>query len=384
VVVFGVTVGYSHKLLGGVPLALASDGWDVHIVSSLNEEWNWVPTPQIRHHNIPMKREIAPLADFLSFLRWVRILDQVRPNAVVIGTPKAALLGLAAAWLMRIPVRIYHLRGLRLDTATGLKRIILLGIERLCSGFSTRILSVSTSLSERYRAMGLAGRLSPIVLAKGSSHGVDIDRFAPLAREMRKQVRDDLGFDGNLPVIGFVGRFCADKGVELLLSTRRSLLDRGIDHQLLIVGPVEDSAPVLAGLESLGNCLHIGHTATPELYYGVMDLLLLPSRREGFPNAILEAAAMGVPCVSSDATGCVDAVIDGVTGFIAPLRTSRVFAERVAGLLSDEELATSFGSSARKRALEEFSQAKVEKAFVSFLNAQVHWSPNPVADEVNR
>ena len=178
-IVFGVTHSQSLQLLGNIPVRLVEMGWDVHVVARNNGH----PLPetfdQVSFHNLPMVRKPSPLWDIYLLLHWIFLLAKIRPEIVSIGTPKAGMLGILAALICRVRVRVYHLRGLRLETEVGLKKRILYLSEWVSSRSATHILAVSESLKRAYCAIGLASSSKIAVVGLGSSHGVDIDRFKP-------------------------------------------------------------------------------------------------------------------------------------------------------------------------------------------------------------
>ncbi|MGN7202493.1 glycosyltransferase family 4 protein [Arthrobacter sp. SAFR-044] len=369
-ILLGVTVDISLGLMDGFPQYLSSRGWDVHVVSSpgpLLDELD--DKPGITTHRIVMARRPAPIADLVALGRWVLLLQRIRPDITSVGTPKAGLLGGIAAWLTRVPTRIYLLRGLRLETAEGIKFKMLMFPEKLAFATAHKALAVSQSLRARAVGLGLVPSEKVIVLGAGSSNGVDLLHFKSIEPKTQRGCganRDSLamtlGLDFNVPVIGFVGRLTVDKGLAQLAKARDILHSRGVDHQLLIVGGVDDSeAPAaLQALERSGRYPSLtGYVRDTAPYYRLMDLLCLPTRREGFPNVVLEASATGVPTVTTDATGAVDSVIDGETGIITQMDSALELADALAMLIEDPSLRKRMGEAARQRAHDYFRQPLV-------------------------
>jgi glycosyltransferase involved in cell wall biosynthesis len=169
---------------------------------------------------VPMRRGIAPLADFIALNRLCRILRQLQPDVTEFSTPKAGLLGSLAARLCRVPVRVYMLRGLRLETLTGLKRRILLAAERIASACAHHVVCNSWSLRVKASALRVAPPAKLRLIGSGSSNGVDIERFSPGPDRIRKV----LGIPRDVPVIGFVGRITRDKGVPELIEAFDTIL----------------------------------------------------------------------------------------------------------------------------------------------------------------
>jgi glycosyltransferase involved in cell wall biosynthesis len=369
-ILLGVTADMSIRLMEGFPQYLASRGWDVHVVSSpgsLLDELD--EAPGITTHRIMMARKPAPLADLLALGRWIKLLLRLRPDITSVGTPKAGLLGGIAAWLTRVPARIYLLRGLPLETSTGVKFKILRVLEKLSFATAHKALAVSPSLSARAVALGLVPCQKIRVLGAGSSNGVNLLHFRPtepkadhLDVENKNFVAMELGLDISVPVIGFVGRLTEDKGLAHLASARDILHGRGIDHQLLVIGGVDDSAApeALKQFHRSGRPpIQTGHVRDTAPYYRLMDVLCLPTRREGFPNVVLEASATGVPTVTTDATGAIDSVVDGRTGFVTQRDSPAALADGLATLLEDPVRRRSMGDAARHRAGDHYRQPLV-------------------------
>ena len=170
-IVFSVTADYSINLLGEIPRSFAGKGWDVHLVSSPGPEWDREKeTGYATCHSIPMVRNPSILRDLWALLLWIRLIRRIRPTVVSIGTPKAALMGLFASWVLRVPHRVYMLRGLRLETTTGVSRAILGALERIAAGCATEVIAVSASLKVAYLQEKLSDERKVVVLGGGSLH----------------------------------------------------------------------------------------------------------------------------------------------------------------------------------------------------------------------
>jgi glycosyltransferase involved in cell wall biosynthesis len=288
------------------------------------------------------------------------MLRNLRPAICNAGTPKAGLLVGLAAWMNRVPCRVYTLRGLRLETATGLKRRVLLLTERVACGCAHRVICVSPSLRQLAVGLGLVSARKAVVLASGSSNGVDPARFAPTPRKLEKasHIRQTLGIGSGQPVIGFAGRFTRDKGVLELLTAFQLVREKVPNAVLLLVGSYEPGDPVppktRAAIESEPNVVTVEFTPNVDLYYLVMDIFVLPTYREGFPNTVLEAQASERPVVTTRATGAVDSVQDGVTGLLVPPGDVSALTDALIRLLLDNDLARCMGRAGGERVLREF------------------------------
>ena len=346
---------------------LQSQGYDVCVVSSPGLELARVGDEMgVRVRALPMTRTISPVADFIALVAWLRVCLAERPSLMISATPKASLLSLLAGKATRIERRLYRLAGLRMEGEFGARRRLLAAIEKITSWAATEVVANSPSLAARYTELRLAPQQKLRQTRPGSSHGVDSDYFSPRPPDLK--LADALGIDRSIPVVGFVGRLTHDKGVDDLIGAMSLLYADRIACQLLVVGYREpDSAAYLDTLMSMGD-----HVVTVDAvedvrpYFALMDVHVLPTLREGFPNVVLEASAMGVPTVATDATGAIDSVREGETGLIVKTRDPRGLADGIATLLHDPNLASRYGVEARKWVVDDFQPESVVRTLLAF------------------
>lgn len=355
------TVPQTLYFLRGQIAFMKSRGFDVSAIASPGPDLQkFADLEGIDVHAVEMPRRITPFGDLRALVRLVRILRRIKPDVVHSHTPKGGLLGMIAAWLAGIPARAYTLHGLPLETASGVKRTLLRWCERVSCALARRVYAVSGSLRRRAAVEGLCrpGKIS--VLGAGTVNGVDAGkRFAPSPCPYEAAAaRRACSIPSEVRVVGFVGRIVRDKGVEDLVRAWKELRELLPDVHLLVVGGFEPQDPVSAeAAETLRTDPRVrlaGHVDSMRAMYSIMDVVVLPTYREGFPQVPLEAAAMERPVVATRVTGCVDAVVDGETGTLVPPGDPRALAEATATYLRDPALRQRHGRAGRARVLRDY------------------------------
>ena len=360
-ILVGVTSAQTCLVLRGRVRVLRDAGFRVSLLSAPGELLEETGrTEQVDAFAIPMERGISPVRDAVAFIRIWRLLRRLKPDIVEFSTPKAGLLGIVAARMCGIPARIYFLRGLKLETSRGYLRMLLLWAERVASGCADLVVCNSRSLRERALSLGIAPASKLVLLGEGSSNGVNLTRFAPGDTSVRRQ----LGIPHDAPVVGFSGRLTADKGLPELLEAFAVILRSVPDAYLLLVGwfdAAEDAleCSVRERIEGHPRIVCTGFVEDAAPYYRAMDLLVLPSWREGFPNVVLEAAATGVPVIATHCTGSCDAVIPEVTGLLVPIGSPQAISEAVLSLLGDPDRCKRMSAAARAWVAENYEDRRV-------------------------
>lgn len=370
-IVLAVTSPQSLRLMTDFPDYLAKQGWEVHVVCS-NPPDN--ASDAYTLHHVPMQRTPAPLSDLKSLISWIQLLRDIKPNMVVAGTPKAGLLGTLASAVTRVPKRVYLLRGLRSSTESGLRRTFLNALERLTVTAATEVQSVSHSLMDEVVQLGLCSPNKVTVVGQGSSNGVELASQTELATSASAR-RRELKLPDR-PTIGFIGRLHPDKGLDTLLDAFDRIAQNR-DVQLLLVGAEEPVGQLKSSLERLSPELHehvtwVGHQDNPAPFYRAMDVLSLPSKREGFPNVVLEAASHAIPTIAADVTGCRDAVLTEQTGLLVPSGDTQAFTAALDRLIDDIDLCHALGNNARLRVEREFSRDHVWANLEAYYRSRLH------------
>jgi glycosyltransferase involved in cell wall biosynthesis len=302
-----------------------------------------------------MRREMAPVSDLWSLMRLCWLLYRLKPEITEFSTPKAGLLGSVAAMLCGVPSRVYLLRGLKLETSTGVKRRILLAAERLASACSHAVLCNSESLRNQALALRVAPASKLRLLGSGSSNGVDVEHFSPGPGILRAR----LCLPSDAPVVGFVGRLTRDKGLPELVEAFDAIMAAKPLAHLLLVGWFDAAEDALdrdlrVRIKNHPRIHMTGYVADTAPYYRVMDVMVLPTWREGFPNVVLEAAASGIPVVTTLCTGSRDTVVPEVTGLLIPPGYPAAISEAVLQLLRNHARRCRMGMAARAWVLENY------------------------------
>jgi glycosyltransferase involved in cell wall biosynthesis len=363
-------------------------GFDVTVISSPGKGLDQAAQKEkVQTVGIPMERGFASFRDLVSLWHLWRNLRALGPAVVNVSTPKAGLLGGFASWLVRVPCRFYTLRGLRFETQKGLRRHLLIWAEILACRFAHRVICVSHSVREKAIASGLTTRKQTVVFGSGSSNGVDTSRFAPTPLLLRQaaELRSALGIPASATVVGFVGRLTRDKGVAELAEAFLRLDQAFPDLRLLLVGNLENQdALAVETRECLQAHPHIilaGTVDDTAPYYALMDIFVLPSHREGFPNVVLEALAAAKPVVAAQATGIVDAISDGKNGLLFPARNGAALTDALRRLLIDKALADQLARAGQEQVQSEFRQELIWGAlydeYIKFLQMRGMCLPLP-------
>ena len=330
---------------------------DTHLLESLNA----------RLILLPIERKPSPWRDMLVLFQLYKLFRCERFDLVHSHMPKTGLLGMLAAWLAGVPIRINTFHGEVWATRSGWRRRALKLIDQFVGLLATDILAVSPSQQDFLVKEGVFSPGKAKVIGAGSICGVDPLRFHP-DTEVRRMIRHDLGIAQNAKVILFVGRLNRDKGMLDLAAAFDAIAKRHADVELLLVGAEEDVpfSRIQKICYAESDRLHyVSFTPAPERYMMAADILCLPSYREGFGMAIIEAAACCVPAVASRIYGITDAVEDGKTGLLFPAGDVNTLTQVLLKLITENELRQQMGNAARVRALELFSSDRITEGMLA-------------------
>ena len=365
-IVFGVTTGIVVKsFFTGQFDMLRDHGWDVTVITTAENDARGVTIAEgAEFVELSAVRDTSLLRDLRTLVALVRELRRRRPDLAVWGTPKVGLLGTIASRLTG-GRSIYVLHGLRLETTSGSRRLLLSITERIAARLADDVVAVGQDLRRQAEELGLVRLGTVHVLGHGSANGVASGPPAPGARGR-------LGLPTDTLIMGFVGRVTRDKGIVELLRAWPEVHRRTGAH-LAIAGMQEPDASTepMASLLKRSPALHyLGHINDLSDVYDALDVLVLPSHREGLPTVVLEASAHGVPCIVSDATGACEPVDDGITGIVVPVRDIQAIQEAMLRLCQDGEERERMGHAAQVSVMSRYGRHVVHEHWLRFYEAR--------------
>lgn len=366
-IVFGVTTGIVVKSFFTGQLAmLRENGWDVTVLATAENGAREAAVGEgAEFVQIAAVRDTSPLRDLRTLIGLVRELHRRKPDLAVWGTPKIGLLGTIASRLTG-GRSVYVLHGLRLETTRGHRRLLLSLTERIAARLADDVVAVGHDLRDQAVQLGLVAEDKVHVLGHGSANGVVVAPSEPGARRR-------LGLPEDVVVVGFVGRVTRDKGVIELLRVWPDVHRRTGAH-LAVAGMQEPDAmtePITSLLGAAPALHYLGHRDDLADVYEALDVLVLPSHREGLPTVVLEASAHGVPCVVSDATGASEPVDDGASGLVVPVGDELALGEAIVQLCEDPETRARMGEAARSSVTRRYGRDVVHERWLRYYEASL-------------
>ncbi len=316
------TASLSLNYLLSNQLSYINQFFDVLCISSQGKDLEIVKHREgVKIKAIQMEREIAFIKDLVSLGKLLLLFIKQRPAIVHSNTPKASLLSMIAARLTGVPVRIYTVTGLRLETQTGFKRSLLINMERLACACATHIVAESKGVKHLLQKFVIAKK-NIYIIANGTLNGIDEEYWCKqkVSLHDKEKLYKSLSLSDENPIVLFVGRLVVDKGVNELVEAFINLYKEDSTLRLLLVGATEKhgnslSHKTLDIISQHPGIISTGFQKDVRLFMSISHLLVLPSYREGFPNVVLQAGAMELPVVSTNVNGAVE-VIDGKNGTI--------------------------------------------------------------------
>lgn len=372
-IVRAVTVSQSVSFYKDMIPDLQNKGFEVISLSDPGPELQGVRDTGVKVIEVPMERHISIYNDFKALIKLINILRKEKPDIVHSMTPKAGLLCMMAAWITRVPKRVHTFTGLVWPTATGVKRKILMTTDWITCACATHIIpegeGVKNDLQQHITKKPMK------VLGYGNVRGIDMVRFSrrPEVMEIVKQKALNTQ---NLFTFLFVGRIVGDKGINELCYAFGRIHDKYPNTRLWLVGAFEKvldplRAETMAMIEDTRSGIEcLGAKRGDELlaYYAAADCYVQPSYREGFPNTVLEAGAMGLPSIVTDINGSREIIIEGQNGTIIPSKDSQALYEAMWCMINHKEWREAMAANARRMIAERFEQSFVQKCLYEFYD----------------
>lgn len=361
-----------EKLLEG-QLAYMSNYFEVIAISAEKERLeNYGEKEKVRVFPLELTRKITPIKDIAAVFKLYRFLKKEKPSIVHTHTPKAGIVGMMAAWLAGVPNRLHTVAGLPLMEASGFKRKVLNFVEKLTYYFATKVYPNSKGLydfilSEKFT---VPSKLS--IIGNGSSNGIDTTYFDPAdySEDYKILLRDKLKIPQKHFLYIFVGRLVKDKGINELIAAFSKISETNGNVSLLLVGPFEnDLDPLLPStlktIESHSRIYSAGYQNDVRPFFAIADALVFPSYREGFPNVVMQAGAMGLPAIVTDINGCNEIIDHHVNGLIVAPKNEEELKAAMELLVMDTTLYSSLKSTSRQIIVEKYNRQEVWEALLA-------------------
>lgn len=348
---------------------LEQNGWDVTCICHAPDTNPCRVTATIQVINIAMSRGINPFSTMMAIMQLYTICKREKFNIIQYSTPKAAFCAGTAAWLAGIPVRLYAQWGIRYVGFNGILRLFFKIFERWCCSCSTIIEPDSVSNLQFSINEGLYAPEKGRVIWNGSAKGVNFTQFDISNKgRWRASYQEKIGIEPHQVVVGFVGSIRRDKGCNELLAACRSLFSRHQECCLLLVGDDHFNDTIEKDLHAWmlnsSQVFILPPTNEIEKYMACMDVLCLPSYREGFGMVLVEAQALGIPVVASNIPGPVDAMRHEQTGFAVPVRDIVSLSTALETVITDQALREAMGATAVAFVREHFAQETLLQKFL--------------------
>lgn len=344
---------------------MTENGFDVLGVSSEGKELDDIKKEEgISVCVLNMTRTISPFRDLKSFWQMYRLFVKEKPLIVHSHTPKAGIVSMFAAKLAGVPIRLHTVAGLPLMEARGIKRIILNAVEKLTYTFATKVYPNSNGLYDFILSNKFAPKHKLQVIANGSSNGIDTTHFSTknITKEQTNNLKINLGILPDDFVYVFVGRLVGDKGINELVIAFAQL--KTFNSKLLLVGPFEnDLDPLqpetLLEIKNNPNIISVGFQEDVRPFLAISDCFVFPSYREGFPNVVMQAGAMGLPSIVTNINGCNEIIIEGQNGTLIPIKNWKLLKDAMIKMKEDVAWRDSLQANSRSLIINRYKQELV-------------------------
>ena len=325
----------------------------------------------VRVFSLELTRKITPIKDIAAVFKLYRFLKKEKPSIVHTHTPKAGIVGMTAAWFAGVPNRLHTVAGMPLMEASGFKRKVLNFVEKLTYRFATEVYPNSKGLYDFIIAENFTKASKLSIIGNGSSNGIDTKYFDPVSYSENDKIslRDKLKIPQGHFLYIFVGRLVKDKGINELITAFSKLSDSNNTISLLLVGPFEnDLDPLLpetlSTIEKHPNIYTVGYQSDVRPYFSIADALVFPSYREGFPNVVMQAGAMGLPSIVTDINGCNEIIAYGKNGLIIPPKDTQALYNSIKQLSTQPSLFANLKANSREMITSRYERQQVWDALL--------------------
>jgi glycosyltransferase involved in cell wall biosynthesis len=354
------------KLLSG-QLKYMNNFYEVITVSSDIEYLKKIGLKEnVKTFALEMSRKITPIYDLIAVVKLFFFLKKEKPLIVHSHTPKAGILSMIAAKCAGVPIRLHTVAGLPLMEAKGLKRNILESVEKLTYSCATLVYPNSRGLYDFILDNKFINKNKIKIIANGSTNGIDTNYFSnTLITEVTKaELKDKLGITIDDFVFIFVGRLVGDKGINELVSAFNSVLHTNSNVKLLLVGSEENELDplqksTLYEITTNKSIISVGYQKDVRPYMAISNSLVFPSYREGFPNAVMQAGAMGLPSIVTNINGCNEIIINNVNGIIIEVKNSTAIENAMCTLYNNPILYNKLRNASRDLITSRYDQINV-------------------------
>lgn len=350
-----------EKLLENQPKYF-SKFFDITIVSSDKSELEKLGKKQgVKTFCLPLTRKITPFKDIIAIFKLYFFLKRENPKIVHSHTPKAGFVGMTASFFAGVPIRMHTVAGLPLMERKFIKKKVLIFIEKLTYLFATNVYSNSKKLMEFILSKKFCSKRKIKTLANGSSNGIDTKYFSDnISLISKNKLLDTLKILKNDFVFCYVGRVVKDKGINELVSAFNELNLKNKNCKLIIVGKIENetnpvSKSTMGIIKKNKNILLTGFKNDVRPYLSIGNCFVFPSYREGFPNVLMQAGAMDLPCIATNINGCNEIIQDNINGFLIPPKNIDALVKSMQKIM-DKKLIIKLSKNSRLMVKEKYDQ----------------------------
>ncbi|MGO4906598.1 glycosyltransferase family 4 protein [Flavobacterium sp. W20_MBD1_R3] len=380
---------------------LAVSGSDMHLEAVATRE-------QVQTIDIEMQRSISPLKDLKSLWQLYWLFKKEKPLIVHSITPKAGLLTMLAGYFAGVPIRMHTFTGLIFPTKTGFLQQLLIGMERVLCYCATNIYPEGQGVRNDLIRYKITSK-NLQVLANGNVNGIDTSFFNPgnFTDQQNQELKNRLEIQATDFVFIFIGRLVGDKGINELVAAFKKMQSqkanvenlepnvlpnndnakiKSQNSKLLLVGPLETELDpldknTLQEIEENPNIISVGFQKDIRPYLAISDCLAFPSYREGFPNVVLQAGAMGLPSIVSNINGCNEIIIEGENGTVIPVKNTAAVSDAMVKMIEDTDWRTQLQQNARPMIVSRYEQHLVWEAILAEYQRLENQIPMPKIKE---